>query len=114
MAVRAALLISLLGLAGCAGVTGGRPFHLTAEQVNGAWGAVWARELRQAEAEGTSPFWNPPPSYSAAECRWLEPGRKARCRYRVARGYHRPGGARHWVAEEGELYLTETGWDFGG
>lgn len=112
--MKALSLVSICALAGCAGVAGNRPFQLTAEQVNGAWGAVMAREQRQAAADGVDPLWDPPPSFSAAECRWIEPGRKARCRYRVARGFPRTGRARHSVAEEAELYLTETGWDFGG
>jgi hypothetical protein len=72
------------------------------------------RAWREAEAQGISPHWDYPPAYSDATCRWIEPRRKARCRYRMARGFPRPGRERIWVHEESELYLTEQGWDFGG
>ena len=83
--------------------------------MNGAWGAVMAREMREAAEQGLDPLWDPtPPRFSASACRWLEPERKALCRYRVSRGLLRPGQEPRWIDEEGELYLTETGWTFGG
>jgi hypothetical protein len=105
----------LLALAGCAaGASGRAEFSLAADQLNGAWGAVMARAYRDAANQGVDPLWDPvPPRFSAATCRWIEPGRKAHCRYRVARGLQRPGSARHWVDEQADLYVTETGWDFG-
>lgn len=89
-------------------------FRLTAVQVNGAWGSVLARAYRQAEVDGVDPLWDPvPPTFSGATCRWIEPEVKAHCRYRVARGFVRPGQERRQVDEEANLYLTATGWDFG-
>lgn len=109
------LIMTLAALAGCAGVAGRGEFRLTADEMNGAWGAVMARAWREAAEQGIDPLWDPvPPRFSGAVCRWLEPERKARCRYRVARGLRRPGQEPRWVDEEGELYRTETGWDFGG
>jgi hypothetical protein len=106
------LVVGFAALAGC--VSAGSPdeFRLTAEQLNGAWGPVMARAWREAEADGIDPLWDPVPRFSDATCRWIEPGSKALCRYRASRGFQRPGHE-HWVDEEGELHLTETGWDFG-
>lgn len=102
-------------LAGCAGVADRRAFQLTAEQVNGAWSLVEARAWRDAQEQGLNPFWGPQLTvHSGATCRWIEPGRRALCRYRVSRGLHRPGQERRWVDEEGELYLIDGRWDFGG
>ena len=115
--MRIAMPIMICGfsaLAGCAGVAGRGEFHLTADQVNGARGAVMARAWRDAEEQGVDPLWNPEPRFSGATCRWIEPGRKAHCRYRVSRGIERPGAERSWADAEGTLYLTERGWDFGG
>ena len=102
------------GLAGCATAADRRAFQLTAEQVNGAYSRVIVRAMREAEAQGIDPLWNQSPLFSAAQCRWLEPERKAHCRYRVSRGLRRPGHEPAWLDEEADLYLTDQGWDFGG
>jgi hypothetical protein len=108
-------ICGLAALAGCTSIADRGTFHLTAEQVSGAWSHVMVRAQLEAEEQGLSPLWDPQgPYFSGAACRWIEPGRKALCRYRVSRGPYRPGRERQWVDEEGELYLTEMGWDFGG
>ena len=108
-------ICGLAALAGCAGVGERRSFQLTADEVNGAWSLVMVRAQIEAEEQGLSPLWDPqPPIYSGAACRWIEPGRRARCNYRVSRGLHRPGQERRWVDEEGELHLIDGRWDFGG
>ena len=107
-------MCGLPALAGCATPVGHRgEFHLTADQVNGAWVPVMVRAERQAEAYGIDPLLLMPPSFSSATCRWIKPQVKALCRYRVARGPVRPGRERWQVDEEAELDWTETGWDFG-
>ncbi|HKR24657.1 MAG TPA: hypothetical protein VJS15_05325 [Allosphingosinicella sp.] len=109
------MLCGLAALAGCAGVGHHPAFHLTADQVNGAWSLVMVRAQMEAEEQGLSPLLDPwPPVYSGAACRWIEPGRRARCRYRVSRSIQRPGQERRWVDEEGELYLSDGRWSFGG
>ena len=113
-AERSLTILAFAVLAGCGGLAGRGDFRLTAEQVNRAWGAVMAREMRDAAAQGIDPLWDlRPPAFSGAACRWIEPHRRALCRYRVSRGFPRPGRERQWVDEKAELYLNETGWDFG-
>src|SRR4051794_26189830 len=112
--MRAAILVLICALAGCATMAEGRAFPLSAEQVSGGWSRVVVRAWREAEAQGIDPLWDPLPRFSAAQCRWLEPGRKAHCRYRVSRGLRRPGHEPAWIDEEADLYLTDRGWDFGG
>lgn len=111
----ACAMCGLAALAGCAGTAVQRDeFHLTADQVNSAWGVVMARAHRDAAEQGIDPLWDPvPPSFSGATCRWVEPGRQALCRYSVARGHARPGSERQQVTEEASLYLSEAGWHFG-
>lgn len=111
----AAAMCGLAALAGCATTSArGGEFHLTADQVNGAWGAAMGQAYRDAAEQGIDPLWDPvPPSFSAATCRWIVQGREALCRYRVAREFARPGRERRQVDEETSLYTSETGWRFG-
>ena len=109
------MICGLAALAGCSGVGEHPAFQLSAAEVNNAWSLVQVRAQMEAEEQGLSPLWDPqPPVYSGAACRWIERGRRARCRYRVSRGFHRPGQERRWVDEESELYLQDGRWDFGG
>jgi hypothetical protein len=115
MKVAGLMLGGLAALAGCAAIAGPSGFRLTSEQVSGAWGLSLARAQMEAEEQGLSPLWDPwPPAYSGASCRWIEPGRKARCRYRVSRGPYRRGSVRRWADDEAEFYLREGRWDLGG
>ncbi|MEA2207272.1 MAG: hypothetical protein QOE77_4048 [Blastocatellia bacterium] len=115
MRIAGVMIGGLAALAGCAAIGGPVPFQLTADQVNGAGSLALARAQIEADEQGLSPLWDPqPPVYSAASCRWIEPGRRARCRYRVQRGIHRPGSVRPWVEEQSEMYLTDGRWGFGG
>jgi len=91
-----------------------REFNLSADQLYAAWRTSLQPEEREAEQEGTSPPGMDGPFFSAANCRWIEPDRRASCRYRVSRGAVRPGRERHWVDESAELQFTGNGWSFGG
>lgn len=103
-----------IALAGCVAPGGsGERFRLTSQQMGEAWAGVLVRAHREAAEQGIDPLWDPrPPGFSAATCRWVVPGQKALCRYRVARGLARPGHDRPSAWEEAELQLTGGRWDF--
>lgn len=116
----AAALIALLP-APASAAQDGPYFKLPASALHQAESRLWVQAVRDAEEQGVDPLWLPPPRYSDADCRWIQPGKEARCRYRVDRHYIRTvaqhgrtierGGG---LLEEATLYRTEDGWSFGG
>lgn len=109
---RLVTISALAALVGCAGSTRPAEFRLAADQIAQAWRSGMQQEEREAEAQGTYPPGLAGPFFSAATCRWVEPGRRALCRYRVSRDVPGRNRERHWVAETAELSLTAAGWSF--
>ena len=108
--MRIALKVALCAaLTGCAH-GGVREFRLSDAEMLEAWGAVMGRAQAQAREDGEEPLWDPPPRFGNALCTWIEPGRKAHCRFLKWRRYSAQGPG---TPEEADLYKTEDGWDFG-
>jgi uncharacterized membrane protein len=100
-------------LVGCVEATSSHhEFTIAADEIRAAWVKQLYSAMREAEIEGTEPFWLPMPSFSDARCRWTKPSHEALCRYAQS---IRPSQQPRLTGKEAERSVLKTaeGWDFG-
>jgi len=106
-------ILAISGLAALSCCAGGGEFHLTASEVTSALGGDTAGWPPEEQAQAADPwFLAGRVIYAGAACRWIEPGRKARCRYGASMLMLRPGRTRIWSKRTAIFIRTARGWSF--